>query len=805
LFWVSRTIDANGQNNDLFAADNNRQIEFKNRLENAIPKQNKITLNAVLQSKNRFDGEYLKTFAQKLIQMLSVSIQAEIDRIKPLEAQSESEYHAQHMRELSELVIGRDKEIADILRYIEDTEVKLPMILTGASGIGKSAVMAKVINYALYKEDRQILYRFCGITEKSSSMQSLMVSLLGDIGITIDVPHDMDDVKELSSWNEPKRDRVAEAISDALFSINQPTVIFIDALDQMGDRNKLEWLPSELPHNLKIIFSVLNDEKYQDDSYYFEKLTSLYPMNAFRPLGYLDNLLTAEKIITETLKQHNRKLQPHQMEYVLRQYAKVNIPFYLKIACEEIRYWDSEKTEEELNFSDNQCGIASEYIENLHKLYHHDKELVKKVFGYIFAARESMTEAQLYEILSNDRELIQRLEHIDHNNHGDMLPMAVWARLKSHIDPFVREGENGNLQFFHREFRDGARQFYSYELSQKLLNIFAILIKYKINILDVYSYLHFITLIQQKFLLPKESIMSQIILLMLIAQINSSWIEEYIKNILIESDKHEYNEIYEAINCVLKLLAEELYSCNKIKWLNLYITSINKLATSTKNYIESLKYLKKTNTITFLNRKNNPKKYIIQLGIYASFLFEYNQITESGDINQEAINFYQGLCLNDQSECLDVYIANLIGLGTSYLYADQFKEAELAFKTICNYSKGITNEQLLSAKICLSNVYFARNEHEEALNLDLKSLQTCETLYQLESDIWAETLITILQNIALSYDNIGQYHNAEKYINKCIEIIREHFDDSNRKKWESFYKNTLALKIYIIQNYENRS
>jgi hypothetical protein len=813
LFLVSRTIDVNGQNNDLFAADNNRQIDFKKRLENGIPAQNKIPLHAVLQFKNRFNDEYLKTFAQKLIQMLSVSIQAEIDRLKPMEAQSEQEFHKAHMLELSESVIGRDREIADILRYIDDTKAKLPLILTGPSGIGKSAVMAKAINDALYKVDRQIVYRFCGITEKSSSMQSLMVSLLGDIGSTIDISHDTDDVKELSSWSEPKRDRVAEAINDALFSIHQPTVIFIDALDQMGDRNKLEWLPSVLPDNLKIVFSVLNDEKYQDDSYYFEKLISLYPTNAFQPLEYLDNLSTAEKIITETLKQYNRKLQPHQMEYVLRQYAKVNTPFYLKIVCEEIRHWGSEKNEEDLSLSDSQSGIACEYIENLHKLYHHDEELVRRVFGYIFAARESMTEAQLYEILSNDRELVKRFEHVDHTNHGDMLPMAVWARLKSHIDSFVREGENGNLQFFHREFRNGARQFYSYELSQRLLSIFEKMLENNdyFSMRENIVQLHIYTLTNQKKEIPNNPIEQQKAFILDLSEKNKKIVENYFN--FLYQNRRKFSKLSDivwliAYDEIAQILTDSLYSHCQELWVDFYAISLKNLASSyqdVKKEHEAEKLYKKAVLVlkSFYDKSSSKwgKKYCSALDDLGVLYLELNRANKAIELYEELFSMQQTLEAN-------VFVSVLSHLASSYRLLYQFNksievEEQLCFKYLPQYyaeNQHYWAKHYITSLNNLSLSYQEIDRKDEAVQLVKKAHLLAEIFFKEQPEQYIDLFITCSNNLAGCYEKLDLINNAVMVYEDTLTLVK-YFYNKNQLFFDTYYAllmNNLSHVYWIL-------
>ena len=47
---------------------------------------------------------------------------------------------------------------------------------------------------------------------------------------------------------------------------DKPAFLFLDALDQLGDTDegrRLVWLPRELPPNVRVVVSTLEDEKYQ--------------------------------------------------------------------------------------------------------------------------------------------------------------------------------------------------------------------------------------------------------------------------------------------------------------------------------------------------------------------------------------------------------------------------------------------------------------------------------------------------------------------------------------------------------------
>lgn len=853
IFLLSRIIESNGTKNDVYATDNDRQVVFKNRLKQTISSNNQIELKAILQDTDSFDDSYVKSFVEHITSMLSASISSEIERIKLLESQSENELHKSRMLELSQFVVGRDNELEAINTYVNDPHAKLPFIIYGSSGVGKSAIIAKSISAITTNSTQQVIYRFCGISEQSSSMRSVIISLLGEIGIVIDVLEESDELKSLSSIDEAKIDRVSEAISDALWSIKTPTVIFIDALDQLSDKNQLEWLPSVLPDHLKIVLSALKDDKYAEDEYYYEKLLTLYPENAFYFINTLNNVSIAETIIAEILRGYDRTLQPNQIQYVLSQYAKVNKPLYLKIVCEEICNWDSYTTEFAL--ADDQNSAVKEYIENLSTLYHHDSELVKKVFGYIYATRESLSESQLYEILSNDTDLVSRLEHTDHTNHGHKLPMAVWARLKTHIEPFIREGEGGKLQFFHREFIDGAKSCYNYELSQHLLHVLEQMIE-NIELHAIHQEitdLHIKVLTTQKKEFPKYFISDEFVFIVSMSEINLAYILKYISKLSHSSiqfrDLHDY--VWAKVYSQLLLnLSSFLYKTNHKKWIEQYISSLNNLSVLyfDTNHVEDA--LKLNNKAYKLCQKFH-KLNVISVELYSStllnktwFYYMTNRIEEALKLQEKVLSILKPLFMQEPQKFVSNYTTAILysarlhqsmnnkegaihlleeaysiiieydkynlkkfllitnNLAISYQSNDQLDLAisleEKAYTSLKKHNS-IDSKQYIEEYIRLlnnlSNKYFLLKNIDLAIAMQEEALFTCRPLYLKSSDKWVGDYIDISDNLAHLYQSIGRLNEAIVLCNEALSICRN-ISVNQRFDWVERY-------IRLLNNLSN--
>jgi len=355
----------------------------------------------------------------------------------------------------AENFIGREKTLRKISEYGQNPQTTMPLIIHGASGMGKSSLMAKAISEAL-SEDKNIFYRFIGATTNSTTIRSTLISLC-------------DELHNKKIEYEVEEHKFYAQINEALSSISKRTVIFIDALDQLTSKDNLEWLPANLLSSLKIVLSVLNDEEYIEDTHYYNILKIKYPQAQY--VNIEDDSLESDKelLIRELLKSENRRLDSVQKKHLLLRWKNTNYsPLYLKIAIEEVKHWRAGDKGQEL--ADSVEGIIKEYIENLSSIYHHDKIVVEKVFGYINSSKDGLSEKELLEILSEDLEdeeefqnaiknewhtLIKKQNSRRDNKEELVLPLSIWSRLHSQLKPFIVErniDDQPLMKFFHRQF-----------------------------------------------------------------------------------------------------------------------------------------------------------------------------------------------------------------------------------------------------------------------------------------------------------------------------------------------------------------
>lgn len=404
-----------------------RLINLKSKIIATLDEDN------ILQSNNI--NNFQKFTYERLIKFIDMRINEfeSIDLIL-----QEKHLHQQHKDNLLKDFLGRDNILKQINDYVNATTVS-PLFIEGISGIGKSSLMAQAIQMNI---EKNIVYRFIGASTTSTNLKKLLNSIIQEI-----IPQNDNLIAESQDEN------FYLYIHDAILGIEKPIIIFLDAIDQLTEKISLLWLPKFLPHNVKIVISVLNDEKYPDDNYYFNIFKNSYLNSTFIDVPQLP-YQTAKEILLLNLAIKNRRLNEHQLNYVLKQFEKVKTPLYLKFALELIKNWHYNNTKE-LYLADNINDLIKDYLNNLILSSYHSEILVERVFGYIYASRYGLSENELIDILSNDREVMNEFNNTYFQNYLERIPMSAWVRLHYQIKPFLLfQGDENNklFNFFHREF-----------------------------------------------------------------------------------------------------------------------------------------------------------------------------------------------------------------------------------------------------------------------------------------------------------------------------------------------------------------
>lgn len=384
------------------------------------------------------------------------------DRRSARELEIEQDEHSRFARERGpkEIFVGREEQCRIIRDYLENDSC-WPLVVYGASGIGKTALMARVAQDV--PAETTLIVRFIGVTPRSSDLLSLLSSVCQELRTRNLIAGSMPtDVQELM---QELRSQLRMATSQ------QPVILLLDALDQLSDADngrELFWIPFDpLPSNVKIIVSCLSDRPDNDPAGQpFVALQSrrLPPENMVN----LD-VLSRDEAITLLYKRWlpaaGRTLKDDSQRRLIEDRLRSPVcrqPLYLKLLFEEIKRWKS--YDKVATPGEDVPALVQQLCARLSEPHNHGKVLVERALGYIAAARRGLSEIEILEVLFADDpgyksllDLTSQRYHHKIPNDPPRIPIAIWSRLRYDLAPYLTEraAPGGNvLTFYHRHLAD---------------------------------------------------------------------------------------------------------------------------------------------------------------------------------------------------------------------------------------------------------------------------------------------------------------------------------------------------------------
>jgi hypothetical protein len=452
-----------GEESDLDTETYDKLNDLKKRLEVYLP-ENTLSYSAKWTGAG-VTTDHIDNLCIKALDVLSAVILKEIEMLEDVDPlEKEIADHLDFGKDRAKNFVGQTEILADIAKYISERS-GIPLVVHGVSGSGKSALMAQAAENATASfPEAEVVARYIGATPDSSDARSLLDSLCRQISRAYeldesDIPSDF---KELVD-DFPKRFESA--------SPSKPLVIFLDALDQLSEAHNAKnmvWFPSKLPQNVHLISSVLPEDglaslqrKLSDDSFSELKL-----------LGAPDG----QKLLASWLEATGRVLQDTQREIVLDNFNKNGLPLYLKLAFEEAKRWKSYTSD--IKLSSDVPGIIRDLFDRLSDDALHGQMLVSRSLGYLAAAKNGLSEDELIDVLSADREVFEDFKkRAFHEPPEQRIPAVVWSRLFFDLEPYLTErsaDETSLISFYHRQLAEAvAQEFLTEENKDKRHEVLA--------------------------------------------------------------------------------------------------------------------------------------------------------------------------------------------------------------------------------------------------------------------------------------------------------------------------------------------
>lgn len=396
--------------------------------------------------------EHLDRFCDDAYIAISKIIEEEIAGATFIdEYERELDKHEEVCRNRATCFSGRQSIMRNIEEYLLRPATS-PMTLYGEGGIGKSAVVARAVQLAqVARPKANIVYRFIGVTPLSTDIRSLIES------ISRQITRAYGGKEEIKSYYEELVQDFPEKLK--LASDDQPLLLFIDALDQLStsyNAHTLAWLPMKLPRNVHIVLTTRPGVVF----------------NCIK-LNYLDNLVEIDplpksegtKILDLWLASVGRTLQKTQKAVLLGNFEKTGNPLYLRMAFTEATLWTSSM--ENIALNDDVKGIIKNLYLRLSRDSNHGSIFTSHALGYLAASRFGLSEDEIVDILSQDKEVIadfaRRSPRSPSIEEFKSLPVSVWSRFYFDLEPYltVRSAEDTHLlAFYHLELKEVATAEY---------------------------------------------------------------------------------------------------------------------------------------------------------------------------------------------------------------------------------------------------------------------------------------------------------------------------------------------------------
>ena len=395
------------------------------------------------------------TLCEDVWRSLAAMIDAQLDA---LGTDDSPDQEATNHKEFGELrcknFVGRDAALKAIADYVTGSEPQ-PLAVVGDGGSGKSALLARAFEVASAKhKDAAHVVRFVGATPAASDGRSLLDSVCHQIARA----YGADEAAIPAEYN----DLAVEFGKQLEYATKaKPLIVFLDALDQLGETDparQLSWLPAHLPEYVRVVVSTIPGD--------CEKTLRLKrPELAFLSLDKMSRK-EGEDALNIWLDLAGRKLQDPQRDEVLDKFvADEGRPLYLKLAFEEARLWRSFSPASETTLKAGIRGlIEGNLFPRLATWTNHGPVLVSHALGYLAASRYGLAEDELIEVLSADGEVKDAFNAgSKHERQSDQLPVVVWSRLYFDLEPYLAEHAADGatlLAFYHRVLREAAKELY---------------------------------------------------------------------------------------------------------------------------------------------------------------------------------------------------------------------------------------------------------------------------------------------------------------------------------------------------------
>ncbi|XP_070944259.1 NACHT domain- and WD repeat-containing protein 1 isoform X2 [Macaca nemestrina] len=415
--------------------------------------------------KNKTHAQYLKELGEQFVARANHQV---LERLRELDVAGqelawlyqEIRHHLWQSSEVTQNFCGRQELLARLgqqLRH-DDSKQHTPLVLFGPPGIGKTALMCKLVEQMprLLGHKTVTVLRLLGTSQMSSDARGLLKSICFQVCLAYGLPLPCAQVLDAHT-------RVVQFFHTLLHTVScrnfESLVLLLDAMDDLDSvrhARRVPWLPLNCPPRVHLILSACSgalgvldtlQRVLLDPEAYWE----VKPLSGNQGQEMIQHLLVAAR----------RTLSPVHTDLLWASLPECGNPWRLRLAFEEARKWVSFTVP---------APLATTAEEATHQLcarleQTHGRLLVAHVLGYIVSSRHGLSEAELKDVLSLDDEVLQAVYRDWTPPSKELLrfPPLLWVRLRRDLGYYLaRRPVDGFtlLAIAHRQLVEVVRERY---------------------------------------------------------------------------------------------------------------------------------------------------------------------------------------------------------------------------------------------------------------------------------------------------------------------------------------------------------
>ncbi|XP_048404343.2 NACHT domain- and WD repeat-containing protein 1 isoform X2 [Stegostoma tigrinum] len=421
----------------------------------------------VLDTQSQAHAEYLHDLCQNFVEDMKQQIQGKVvarrgAQEEPAWLFEELRHHGHLCRAKRSVFCGRSRLLSNIGRCLElhDRSTHWPLVVHGASGTGKTAVMSKLAEEVrkTFRKGCVVVTRLLGTSALSSDIHSVLKSVCFQVCLAfrlkLPAAHVTNSYIELVRFFHSLLSTVSKRNQEAL-------VLLFDSLDQLSSNDgahRLHWLPKVCPAKVHIIVSTLPEE---------HNILAVLQKVIPKPECHFEvqplSSQHGQELIDLLLNTVNRRLTTEQRDLILERFRNCGQPLMLKLTFDEAKRWSSYMPTSELDVAVGTRDAVRLLYSRLEKK--HGWVLVSHALGYITCSRNGLSESELKEILSLDDEVLGDIYQYWSPPNKDIicLPPLLWTRLRYDIGEYLVERQADGfpvLGLYHRQFTEVVHELY---------------------------------------------------------------------------------------------------------------------------------------------------------------------------------------------------------------------------------------------------------------------------------------------------------------------------------------------------------